>query len=183
MVIDVLADSTDAAPAKLHALMSNPAGAAAMLGNGKAEAMFKNGYREFIALPSALAGFRDFFTLVANTDDTPLLFHCTTGKDRTGWAAASLLTVLGVSRDDVYHDFMLTNDQLVPHLRPRLKPFADAGGDVSLLEPVIGVRTEYLDAAFDEATSRFGSFEGYITKGLGLDSRVQRRLRDTLVER
>jgi len=92
------------------------------------------------------------------------------------------LTLLGVSRQDVYHDYLLTNEQLVPQLRPRLKPFADAGGDVSLLEPVIGVRTEYLDAAFDEVTTTFGSFEDYLSKGLRIDPAAQQQLRDRLVE-
>jgi protein-tyrosine phosphatase len=182
VVLDVLADSKDSAPARLPALVSNPAAAKDLLGDGKAVAMFEAGYREFITLPSALTGFRDFLTMVGTSDDVPLLFHCTTGKDRTGWAAASLLTLLGVSRQDVYHDYLLTNEQLVPQLRPRLKPFADAGGDVSLLEPVIGVRTEYLDAAFDEVTTTFGSFEDYLSKGLRIDPAAQQQLRDRLVE-
>ena len=182
VVIDVLADSKDSAPAKLPALLSNPAAAGDLLGNGKAVAMFEAGYREFITLPSAQAGFGEFLTLIGSGQDVPLLFHCTTGKDRTGWAAASLLTLLGVSRDDVYHDYLLTNEQLVPQLRPRLKPFADAGGDVTLLEPVIGVRTEYLDAAFDQMTTTFGSFEDYLSNGLGVDAGTQQTLRDRLVE-
>jgi len=182
VVLDVLADSKDSAPAKLPALLSNPAAANDLLGNGKAVAMFEAGYREFVTLPSSLTGFRDFLTLVGTSDDVPVLFHCTTGKDRTGWAAASLLTALGVSQEDVYHDYLLTNEQLVPQLRPRLKPFADAGGDISLLEPVIGVRTEYLDAAFNEMTTTFGSFDNYLSTGLGIDTAGLQRLRDRLVE-
>jgi len=51
------------------------------------------------------------------------VFHCTAGKDRTGWAAASTLLLLGVSTGDVFADYLLTNDQLRPALQPLLDQF------------------------------------------------------------
>jgi protein-tyrosine phosphatase len=50
--------------------------------------MFMQVYREFITLPSAEASYATLFTDLADPHMAPGVFHCTTGKDRTGWAAA-----------------------------------------------------------------------------------------------
>src|SRR5262249_45245837 len=130
----------------------------------------------------AIAAYRGFLAILAAPDRRPVLFHCTTGKDRTGWAAAVTLTLLGASRDDVVRDYMLTNAQLLPALQPLVDRFAAAGGDPTLLQPALGVRAAYLAAAFDEAQRRFGSMDGYLSAGLGVDDAMRQRLRDELTE-
>jgi len=182
IVCDVLGDAPDAAPAQLPKVMADPRDAAAILGDGKAAAMFERGYREIVALPSALDAYSRLFATLAAEERRPLLFHCTTGKDRTGWAAAVTLTLLGVSAEDVMRDYMLTNAQLLPALQPVVDRFAAAGGDPELLQPVLGVRAAYLEAALDEARQRYGSMEGYLTTGLGIDDALRQRLRDDLTE-
>ena len=107
----------------------------------------------------------------------PALFHCTTGKDRTGWAAAALLTLLGVPDEMVMHEFLVTNEQLVPALQPVLDRFQSQGGDPELLLPIIGVQEEYLEAAFDKMCKHFGTIEGYFAEGLGIDAKNQLALR------
>jgi protein-tyrosine phosphatase len=135
-----------------------------------------------VSLPSALTAYRQYFTDIAKEAHRPALFHCTTGKDRTGWAAAATLLILGVSEEDVRYDFQLTNRDLVPALQPVFDRFAALGGDPDLLRPVIGVEAQYLEAALDEARTRFGSIEGYFSDGLGIDADGQAALRRALVE-
>jgi len=181
IVCDVLKDSQSAAPAQLHKVLSDPALAEQMLGGGKAAQMFERGYREIVSLPSALSAYRVFFTSIAQDARRPALFHCTTGKDRTGWAAAAMLLLLGVSEQDVLYDYELTNRDLLPALKPVMEQFRAAGGDPHLLEPVLGVDAVYLRTALDEMTQKFGSIEFYFAAGLGIDSDEQRALRDMLV--
>ena len=119
--LDVLADNDDAGPAHLRAVLSDPAAAAAYLGDGQAARRFVDGYREFVTLPSARAAYRSFFTTIADDAQRPALFHCTAGKDRTGWAAATLLLLLGVADDDVMRDYLRTNEDLVPMYAPALE--------------------------------------------------------------
>jgi protein-tyrosine phosphatase len=57
--------------------------------------LFEHGYREMVSAPSALSGYRLVFPDLARSERRPALSHCTTGQDRTGWAAAVLLTLLG----------------------------------------------------------------------------------------
>jgi protein-tyrosine phosphatase len=179
VVVDILKDATGASPAQLLALLDNPTAAEAMLGGGKSVALFEDAYRQIIDLPSALAGYRSFFDAIVRPENLPAAFHCTTGKDRTGWAAAALLLLLGVSYDDVMAEYLLTNAQLLPSLQPLLDRFAAAGGDPELLMPVLGVRKEYLDAAIDEMTARYGDIEGYFRDGLGLDDATIAALRSS----
>ena len=182
VVCDVLADEKRAAPATLFQALGDPAAAQEMLGDGKAAALFEMGYREIVGLPSALSSYRTFFETVAQDARRPALFHCTTGKDRTGWAAAATLLFLGVSREDVFRDYLLTNRDLLPALKPLYERFRDAGGDPHLLDPVLGVDAAYLTTALDEMQARFGSIEGYVTDGLRIDESTQQRLRQALIE-
>ena len=183
VVVDVLADAPGAGPAQLLAVLGDPPKAAEMLSGGKAEAMFEHGYRQLVGLDSALAGYNRFFSDIAEEPNRPALYHCTTGKDRTGWASAALLMLLGVSEDDVLREYLLTNEQLVPALQPILDQFAANGGDPGILLPVIGVEQGYLAAALDEMHTRYGTIEGYFTDGLGLGPDVQAALRDALIEK
>jgi protein-tyrosine phosphatase len=183
VVLDILKDSSQAGAAQLMAVLGDPKAAEAMLGGGKAIALFKESYRELVSLPSALAGYRQFFSDIAAEEHSPAVFHCTTGKDRTGWAAASTLLLLGVSTDDVFADYLLTNDQLLPALQPLLNQFKSIGGDPELLMPVVGVRKEYLETALDEMYRRYKAVDGYFSQGLGLDAVTIGKLRDKLTER
>lgn len=182
VICDVLADSQQTAPTQLAKVLTDPALAEQMLGGGKAAALFEHGYREIVSLPSALAAYGRMFTDVLDGARRPALFHCTTGKDRTGWAAAATLTLLGVSEEDVFADYMITNRDLLPALKPYFDQFEAAGGDPTLLTPVLGVATTYLRAAFDEMSTRFASIENYFSDGLGIGADGQRALGAILVE-
>ncbi|NDZ95077.1 tyrosine-protein phosphatase [Streptomyces sp. SID6673] len=178
--LDVLADSETAIPANLQNYFSDPATVAMAtkeLSGPKARELIAGTYRQMITLPSALRAYRAFHRGLLGEHESPSLFHCTTGKDRTGWAAASLLTLLGVSTDDVYQDYLLTNERLVPALKPVFDRFGAAGGNPDLLVPVLGVDAGYLDAAFDEVSATYGGIDGYFTDGLGVGPDDQERLR------
>ncbi|WP_116131104.1 tyrosine-protein phosphatase [Tropicimonas sp. IMCC34043] len=182
IVCDVMADAADSAPTQLQKIIANPEESLDLLSDGKVATLFERGYRDFVSLPSAMAGYSRMFTTLAEDGYLPALFHCTTGKDRTGWAAAIMLTVLGVSREDVLRDYLLTNDQLLPALQPVMDRFEVEGGDPALLLPVLGVRAAYLQAAFDEVQRRFGFLQSYLVDGLGLDTALQQQLRAAFTE-
>jgi len=181
IVLDILADRPGAGPAQMLQVLSDPKAAEQLLGDGKAVTMFEESYRQFLTLPSATRGYRQFFSLIAEKEHRPGVFHCTTGKDRTGWAAASLLMLLGASDEDVLADYLLTNESLVPALQPMVDKFASIGGDPELLKPVVGVQREFLEAAQNEMDSQYGDIETYFTKGLGLSAQTIDTLRSELV--
>ncbi|MFZ0135258.1 MAG: tyrosine-protein phosphatase [Desulfobacterales bacterium] len=85
----------------------------AALGGGRIEALFMEGYREFIFLPSAKQSYRTLFLSLADKQMAPGVFHCTTGKDRTGWAAAALLMLLGVPTSTKGEEYKYTGSHRI----------------------------------------------------------------------
>jgi protein-tyrosine phosphatase len=148
------------------------------LGDGKAAAGFALAYREFVSLSSAKKEFRKLFLGLSDEKRLPGLFHCTTGKDRTGWAAAALLTLLGVPEDVVMQDYLRSNDYILPKYKKVIDAFVEAGGDREIPMALLGVRKEYLEAAFDEMKTKYGTIEKYFSEGLGIDADRQKALRD-----
>ncbi len=177
---DVLADAQHAAPAELRQIFADSAVATQLLGDGQAERYFEQAYRDFVTLPSAKAAYRELFEGIAGADE-PVLFHCATGKDRTGWATAALFLLLGVPEDSVLEEYLLTNTDLLPTLQHWLDAFRDNGGDPDLLLPILGVQPSYLEAALEEVRREHGGIEEYFTEGLGLSPETIATLRTKLV--
>ena len=127
--LDVLKDATGSAPTNLLALLQNPKEGNKALGDGKIEAIFITSYREFVSLPSAKTAYHELFTSLDDQNKLPALFHCTTGKDRTGWAAAALLTLLDVPRETVMKYYLRSNDYILPLYKEVIDGFVAGGGE------------------------------------------------------
>ena len=106
--------------------------------------------------------FAELFAHLLDSDDAPLVFHCTAGKDRTGVAAALLLLALGVSREDVMADFLLTNQ----HYRHPVLPPSDTPPDA--LAVLWSVQDNFLLAALDALDRDQGGIEHYLAQRIGL---------------
>lgn len=179
--IDVLGDVTGTVAAGLDDLLADPATATRAMHTVSmrdAENVYLEGYRHLVSSTAALTGYRTFYRGLLDRAAWPTLFHCATGKDRTGWAAASFLMLMGVDRADVYRDYLLTNDRLLPELQPLFDDFTRAGGDPSALRVVLGVDAGYLTAAITEMETRFGGIHGYFTDGLQIGPSEQQVLRN-----
>ena len=137
-------------------------------------ALFTDHYRDY---PRRCApGFRTLFATLSDGAHRPLVFHCTAGKDRTGFASALLLTLLGVPWETVMEDYLRTNDLWIGHVGryPEL--------DIDTRAAIIEARTPYLEAAFDVVRGDFGSPEAFAEKALGLDAAARERLKADLLE-
>ncbi|THT95391.1 tyrosine-protein phosphatase [Lampropedia puyangensis] len=110
-----------------------------------------------------------FDTLLAT--DSPILFHCTAGKDRTGFAAALLLEALGVDRATIMQDYLLTNSLYKRVATPH----------TTLPEEVLSVlwrvAPSFLDAAYQEIDQQYGSMPNYLRHELGLTPEAQLELK------
>jgi protein-tyrosine phosphatase len=138
-------------------------------------------YRCFVADADTRAAFAAALRLIAEhtARGISVLFHCTAGKDRTGWLAALLLTALGADRETVFEDYLLTNRRSADGRGavPRAKLLATLRGIVGErqpMEPLVEARAEYLQAAFDEAEARYGTIETFLREGLGVDQAALR---------
>ncbi|ANW17218.1 tyrosine-protein phosphatase [Streptomyces clavuligerus] len=118
-------------------------------------------------------------------DSVPALMHCAAGKDRAGLSIAVTLLAVGVEREAVEADYLVSND---PHRRYRVRrrddsPAAMAPEVMELLAPLFDARLEYLRAAFETMERTWGSVEGYLGRGLGLAPATRERLRERLLDK
>jgi protein-tyrosine phosphatase len=138
-------------------------------------------YRWFITSPLARETFAEALRLVATPEALPLLFHCTAGKDRTGWLSAIILSALGVDRPTVMADYLRTNDLNADGNAYVLSLLANRVDDPSLLVPLLEARREYLEAAFAQAEESYGGMDGYLRDGLALSDESRQTLRSALL--
>ncbi|MFC0283903.1 tyrosine-protein phosphatase [Camelimonas abortus] len=106
--------------------------------------------------------------------DGAALVHCAAGKDRTGLLVALVHTVLGVHRDDIIADYLLTNELTMTGARraevqKRLSGALGRPVPDEAVHAFLGVAGHHLEIAFDSAKERYGSVDGYLTR-LGVTS-------------
>ena len=128
--------------------------------------------------------FREFIHTVADAKGQPVVWHCSAGKDRTGFAAAILLRILGVPENTVMADYMESKNYALAGRKNeirllRLFKGAEAADKISIM---MGVEEAWLTAAFDEIDKRWGSFDNYVTEGLHLSPEDIAQLKSTLLE-
>jgi protein-tyrosine phosphatase len=125
-------------------------------------------------------GLHTLFDTVA-TGDGAFLFHCTSGKDRTGIAAALLLSVLGVPEEDILEDYLasIEFDILMSPAFKRDRPIpADR---LQALKPIYSVHRDYLAATFQTLAEQDGSVEDFLEKKIGLDPKTFDAIRARLL--
>ena len=114
--------------------------------------------------------------LAGLTPEAPTVFHCTAGKDRTGFAAALILLTLGVPRDVVMHDYLLTN---ALYQRP---PGMGSHAPEEVLRVLWRVQEEFLDAALHMVDNDYGGLQPYLVDVLGIDAAAQKELAELYLQ-
>ena len=129
--------------------------------------------------------YKNFFRYIIENNAEPLVIHCTAGKDRAGFASAMILTILGVPREKVIEDYLLTNTYVKDHvddkmLEIELKTFFRA--DTDNLRKINLVEERYIQAAFDTIDSKWGGMDRYISEALNLNEDDILKLQDFYLE-
>ncbi len=131
-------------------------------------------YRDFVHANSAR--FAELFRLLLESD-APLVFHCTAGKDRTGFAAALVLLALGVPRAVVMQDYLLTNDLF------RMPTSTSAHAPQAVLNVLWRVQEDFLEAALHAVEADYGGVPQYLTQALGMGAQEREQLAALYLER
>ncbi|MFJ4345706.1 tyrosine-protein phosphatase [Pseudomonas sp. NPDC089401] len=144
----------------------------------QARAMMEETNRAFVSD----AGMRSQFTVLFNelaSADGAALFHCTAGKDRTGWTAAVLLSIAGVDQATIMSNYLATNDYTAARVAATLAAMPASMAEI--YAPLLGVEASYLQAGLDEVTAEYGSMDNYLKQGLGLSQATIYVLRGKMV--
>ena len=142
-------------------------------------AMMEQTNRAFVSDAGMRGQFGTLFNELASVDAAQL-FHCTAGKDRTGWTAAVLQSIAGVDDATIMANYLATNDYTAARVAATLK--ALPASMAAIYEPLLGVQASYLQAGLDEVKTEYGSMDNYLQHGLGLSQETLYVLRGKLVE-
>lgn len=141
-------------------------------------------YRELPFDPAHLDLFARYFRALAEADGA-VVIHCAAGKDRTGLLAALTHHVLGVHRDDMIEDYLLTNAAVdlagrAPGIAKQLEAMTGRTASHDAVVAFLGVEPLYLETALAEIAARHGSIDGYLEQALGVDAALRDRIGERL---
>lgn len=116
-----------------------------------------------------------------------VLWHCTAGKDRAGFATVIVQELLGVSREDIRADYLLSNIYLEPEIHSLTEMFlrfpgVDSDEAAKAVGYLFGAQQVYLNAVYGAAQKKYGTFDNYLTQGLGITIEEREELRTIYLE-
>lgn len=136
-----------------------------------------------ISFYNVLTPFKDrymplFDSLISNKNASPILFHCTAGKDRTGIAAALILYALGVDEETIFNDYEATNfyrrNENAKAIAQMIKYY---GMDEKTASAMMAAKKEYIESTFTTIKAQYGTIDNYLEKVMGLNHKKIKQLR------
>ncbi|MHC5228124.1 tyrosine-protein phosphatase [Enterococcus sp. LJL99] len=134
---------------------------------------------ELVVSAEAKEAYKNFLKIIL-AEEVPILFHCQGGKDRTGWAAAILLGLLGVDKTTIYEDYLLTAIYNQPRNQSRMaiyEQYTDNSFVLNYLASLQQTKKSYLDSAFEAMEQKYGTMETYAVRALGISVEDCKKLR------
>ena len=136
--------------------------------------------------------YAQLFRTIIQSEERPVVFHCSHGVHRTGTAAAILLSALGVPWETVREDYLLSNECRSEQNEKRigqLRDLAAAGEgmapedvDTRNIEAFYLLDGSYVDASLETIRREYGTMDDYLRDGLGLSDDELKALREKLLE-
>ncbi len=145
--------------------------------------MFKN-YQEYAVGKDAIKCYRQFFNDLVN-DDVCILFHCRSGKDRTGILALLIEYILGVDIEDIHNDYLLINKLKKNEIDSYVKKAEEITKNpyrLSLMRMAGGTSLELLNQFYLAINNEYGDMDNYLLKALDIDKDKRNLLKDKYTE-
>ena len=144
-------------------------------------------YEDFATNEYCISRYEEFIRMLFEKRERAVLWHCTAGKDRAGFGTVIVQELLGVSREEIREDYLLTNVYLEPEVQGIIRAIREKTGYASE-ESEKGLRymfcawEEYLNAVYRRINEVYGSFDGYIEKALHISSKEREYLQSIYLE-
>jgi protein-tyrosine phosphatase len=145
----------------------------------KAQTMARKLYPAIVTDSTAQHYYGEFLRGVLRAEGG-VLWHCSQGKDRAGWASAFLRAALGASREVIVEDFDISNQSYAPAVEAmtdRVKGKKGSDEAVAFIRAMVGVSRENFETTLDLIDQHYGSLPGYIENQLGFKKEEQQQLR------
>ena len=116
---------------------------------------------------------KEFINILLNSNSTPVIFHCSAGKDRTGIASYIIQRLLNNSIELIYENYLLSNELLSSTAATAEQTTSSKRGDLMItrvmLETLGKVQKSYLNSAINEIEEKYQTLESYIFNELGFN--------------
>lgn len=135
--------------------------------------------------PYSQSIFKQIFELILNENHVPLLFHCKGGKDRTGIMSVFFLMSLGVSKDQMINDYMVTKENMRHRNAARIKQyekFTDNQRVLQFLSTIMDTKESYILSVFDEIDAKYRVYDDYLEHEIGLTKDQLKLLKSKYLE-
>ena len=126
------------------------------------------------------------FLLELINNPVPTLYHCTAGKDRTGFATFLIYTILGIERNIILDDYLKTNEFIADSIEKVkfevAKSMKISDNEVDKIMPLLKVDIDYINSAINEANKKYGSIFTFINDELNFKTKQRDLLKELLLE-
>lgn len=150
----------------------------------QSDVVFKQ-YQTFATSDKSKEAFTSMLRVLADPEAAAIVQHCRGGKDRTGYGAMLVLGVLGVSKEDLIEDYMLTAKNREERNRLKMDNYKKLTNDPVVLEYLysfIDTRSEFLEASINSIIESEGSVEKYVKNQLGISQDIIDKIKSLYLE-
>ena len=121
--------------------------------------------------------YRFFLNLLTDSKNFPLVFHCTAGKDRTGFASALVFFCLNISYKSMIEDYLLTNKLWKTTLKLPIQ------ASKSSIKAMLRAEVDYINSAINKVKDEYKSMDSFIIKGLKVSKTKIKKIQINLLEK
>lgn len=111
--------------------------------------------------------------MLSDPRNVPALWHCSMGKDRTGFISAIVLRTLGIPIQTVVNDYLLSNQDITDADQKAMESTLGSAIGRALLE----TRQGHLEATFEVINQEYGSIDEFISRGMGVEASIRNKIR------
>lgn len=150
-----------------------------------AENLLTGMYGRMAEDPECVKKIRDFFEIIQRQEDGAVLWHCTSGKDRTGVTGALLLYVLGADMEIIKEDYLYTNEQNQEYREVLLEKMKRKGAEEALIKEMAvleSVDWRYIQNFFQSVKNIYGSVDEFLSEQIGITERRKAIFREMYTE-
>ncbi|SHK63319.1 tyrosine-protein phosphatase [Fibrobacter sp. UWB12] len=142
-------------------------------------------YNYFVESDYAHRQYRTFFETVLAQKGAPVLWHCTSGKDRCGFGAVLMLAALGADDNAILDDYAESENSYHKQLEAMSKKGRESGmtdEQLDILHFLVSVKREYMETPVKRINQEYGSLLNFIQKKIGVTQAQIESLRKYYLE-
>ena len=160
--------------------------AKSLLEDGGSKKLLEGMYGQMAENEECIDRIREFFALLLIQEEGSLIWHCTSGKDRTGVLGVLLLLLLGSDLEVAKEDYLYTNEQNHTYRENLLERMRKRGAEENVIEEMRileSVDWIYIESFLNTLVNRYGSIDLFLTNVIGMDAECRRKLLEIYTEK